>query len=110
MAIMKFVLPTQNFYFELSLSLKLLLIYIKISLKSPNFQGLTTLNSIVSGNWNKSFLALHYWGMSWKLTKNGLRIFQDDFSEKVKNIHDEMEKHHSYKKKRVNGLRITVKR
>ena len=32
--------------------------------------------------------------------KIGLRIFYDDFSEKVKNIHDEMEKHHSYKKKR----------
>ena len=27
-----------------------------------------------------------------------LRTFQHDFSEKVKNIHDEMEKHHSYKK------------
>ena len=35
------------------------------------------------------------------MTKNGLRIFKDDFTEKVKNIHDEMEKHHSYKKKRV---------
>ena len=35
------------------------------------------------------------------MIKNGLRIFYDDFSEKVKNIHDEMEKHHSYKKKRV---------
>ena len=30
-----------------------------------------------------------------------LRIFQDDFPQKVKNIHDEMEKHHSYKKKSV---------
>ena len=38
--------------------------------------------------------------MTYKLTKNGLRIFQDDFSEKAKNIHDEMEKHHSYKKKK----------
>ena len=35
------------------------------------------------------------------MIKNGLRIFYDDFSEKVKNIHDEMKKHHSYKKKRV---------
>ena len=33
------------------------------------------------------------------MIKNGLRKFYDDFSEKVKNIHDEMEKHHSYKKK-----------
>ena len=30
-----------------------------------------------------------------------LRIFQDDFHQKVKNIHDEMEKHHSYTKRRV---------
>ena len=30
-----------------------------------------------------------------------MRIFYDDFSEKAKNIHDEMEKHHSYEKKRV---------
>ena len=33
------------------------------------------------------------------MIKNGLRIFYDDFSKKVKNIHDEMEKHHSNKKK-----------
>ena len=33
------------------------------------------------------------------MIKNDLRIFYDDFSKKVKNIHDEMEKHHSYKKK-----------
>ena len=39
--------------------------------------------------------------MALKLTKNGLRISYDDFSEKVKNIHDEFEKHHSYKKKSV---------
>ena len=38
--------------------------------------------------------------MALKLTKNGLRICYDDFFEKVKNIHDEMKKHHSYKKKR----------
>ena len=30
-----------------------------------------------------------------------LRIFYDDFDQKVKNIHDEMDLHHSYKKKRV---------
>ena len=28
-----------------------------------------------------------------------LRILYDDFDEKVKNIHDEMDLHHSYKKK-----------
>ena len=28
-----------------------------------------------------------------------LRILLDDFPETVKNIHDEIEKHHSYKKK-----------
>ena len=44
-------------------------------------------------------IALLSYGL--KMIKNGLRIFYDDFSEKVKNIHDEMEKHHSYKKKRV---------
>ena len=34
--------------------------------------------------------------------KNMLRILYDDFDQKVKNIHDEMNKHHSiYKKKRV---------
>ena len=27
--------------------------------------------------------------MAWKITKNGLRIFYDDFFKKVKNIHDE---------------------
>ena len=30
-----------------------------------------------------------------------LRILYDDFDQKVKNIHDEMDLHHSYKKKRV---------
>ena len=30
-----------------------------------------------------------------------LRIFSDDFDQKVKNIHHETKKHHSYKKKRV---------
>ena len=30
-----------------------------------------------------------------------LRIFYDDFDQIVKNIHDEMDLHHSYKKKRV---------
>ena len=47
-------------------------------------------------------MVLHHWGMAWKLTKNGLRILYDDFSEKVKNIHEKMEKHHSYKKKACN--------
>ena len=30
-----------------------------------------------------------------------LRILYDDFDQKVKNIHDDMDLHHSYKKKRV---------
>ena len=30
-----------------------------------------------------------------------LRILYDDFDQKVKNIHDEMDLHHSYKKSRV---------
>ena len=30
-----------------------------------------------------------------------LRILYDDFDQKVKNIHDEMDLHHFYKKKRV---------
>ena len=30
-----------------------------------------------------------------------LRILYNDFDQKVKNIHDEMDLHHSYKKKRV---------
>ena len=30
-----------------------------------------------------------------------LRILYVDFDKKVKNIHDEMDLHHSYKKKRV---------
>ena len=30
-----------------------------------------------------------------------LRILYDDFDQKVKNIHDEMDLHHSYKKKRT---------
>ena len=30
-----------------------------------------------------------------------LRIFYDDFDQKVKNIHDELDLHHSYKKKLV---------
>ena len=30
-----------------------------------------------------------------------LRILYDDFDQKVKNIHDEIDLHHSYKKKRV---------
>ena len=30
-----------------------------------------------------------------------LRILYDDFDQKVKNIHDEMDLHHSYKKKHV---------
>ena len=33
--------------------------------------------------------------------KNMLRILYDDFDQKVKNIHDEMNLQHSYKKKRV---------
>ena len=33
-----------------------------------------------------------------------LRILYDDFDQKVKNIHDEMDLHHSYKKKRVTHL------
>ena len=36
-----------------------------------------------------------------------LRIFYDDFEKKVKNIHDEMELHHSYKKKRVFSSRFS---
>ena len=36
---------------------------------------------------------------------NTLRILYDDFDQKVKNIHDEMDLHHSYKKKRVLHLR-----
>ena len=31
-----------------------------------------------------------------------LRILYDDFDQKVKNIHDEMDLHHSYKKKARN--------
>ena len=31
--------------------------------------------------------------------KNMLRILHDDFDQKVKNTHDEMDLHHSYKKK-----------
>ena len=31
-----------------------------------------------------------------------LRILYDDFDQKVKNIHDEMDLHHSYKKKACN--------
>ena len=30
-----------------------------------------------------------------------LTILYDDFDQKVKNIHDEMDLHHSYKKKRA---------
>ena len=30
-----------------------------------------------------------------------LRMFYDDFDQKVKNIHDEMDLHHSYKKKKA---------
>ena len=33
-----------------------------------------------------------------------LRILYDDLDQKVKNIHDEMDLHHSYKKKRVRSL------
>ena len=33
-----------------------------------------------------------------------LRILYDDFDQKVKNIYDEMDLHHSYKKKRVSYL------
>ena len=47
--------------------------------------------------------------MAWRLTKNGLRIFKDDFSEKVKNIRDEMKKHHSYKKKLTNAMNYSSK-
>ena len=36
-----------------------------------------------------------------------LRILYDDFDQKVKNIHDEMDLHHSYKKKHV-GLRLGI--
>ena len=95
---MKFVFANPKFLFWAFFKSKTLLICTKISLKSKKFQGFATLNSIISGNCNESFLVLHYWAMAWKLTKNGLRIFYDDFSEKVKNIHDEMEKHYSYKK------------
>ena len=35
-----------------------------------------------------------------------LRILYDDFDQKVKNIHDEMDLHHSYKKKRVVRLKF----
>ena len=36
-----------------------------------------------------------------------LRILYDDFDQKVKNIHDdEMDLHHSYKKKKRVGLRF----
>ena len=48
--------------------------------------------------------------MAWKLTKNGLRIFHDDFPRKVKNIHDEMEKHHSYKKKHVDEANVNLRK
>ena len=37
-----------------------------------------------------------------------LRILYDDFDQKVKNIHDEMDLHHSYKKKRVYHNAITL--
>ena len=37
-----------------------------------------------------------------------LRILYDDFDQKVKNIHDEMDLHHSYKKKRVCGLKFRL--
>ena len=33
--------------------------------------------------------------------KNMLRILYDDFDQKVKNNHDEMDLHHSYKRKSV---------
>ena len=33
-----------------------------------------------------------------------LRILYDDFDQNVKNIHDEMALHHSYKKKRVKNV------
>ena len=35
-----------------------------------------------------------------------LRILYDDFNQKVKNIHDEMDLHYSYKKKRVGWLYV----
>ena len=35
-----------------------------------------------------------------------LRILYDDFDQKVKNIHDEMDLHHSYKKKRVTAILV----
>ena len=39
-----------------------------------------------------------------------LRILYDDFDQKVKNIHDEMDLHHSYKKKkRVGAFLIKIK-
>ena len=37
-----------------------------------------------------------------------LRILYDDFDQKVKNIHDEMDLHHSYKKKSVYDIRHTL--
>ena len=35
-----------------------------------------------------------------------LRILYDDFDQKVKNIHDEMDLHHSYRKKACNIARL----
>ena len=37
-----------------------------------------------------------------------LRILYYDFDQKVKNIHDEMDLHHSYKKKSVHPLFFAV--
>ena len=44
-------------------------------------------------------LSTTFQGVDFSISENSssanvLRIFYDDFSEKVKNIHDEMEKHH----------------
>ena len=38
-----------------------------------------------------------------------LRILYDDFDEKVKNIHDEMDLQHSYKKKSVYFTKSSIK-
>ena len=43
--------------------------------------------------------------------KSMLRILYDDFDQKVKNIHDKMDLHHSYKKRSVynNGRGLFLK-
>ena len=53
----------------------------------------------------ESLLSLHYFSMILRLClvkydnlENMLRILYDNFEQKVKNIHDELDLHHSYKK------------